>query len=262
MRLFSWSGWSALATAAIAGYLTNEVVHGDRGCEQVVPIIDFSEESEFVDRGIPGKLPTLPAEEIDLTCLPPRPPEEANRQTAEPPLADGPEIVRAIEYRPDPDPNQQPFPTDPKHPFTMLEPVLRRSPELPPPPSSIPYLCDDTPPPAALPVSEGEDAVNAYPVRQCSEPPAGPVWEAVSKFFTEATKWPSAHIEKRPALPGEESDWLWDARWQPMGNDEPDPINPNLGKPPTGVLPVIPEIPDRTPMPRGSGSRRPPAADG
>src|SRR5207249_2324224 len=27
MRLFSWSGWAALATAAVAGYLTSEAVH-------------------------------------------------------------------------------------------------------------------------------------------------------------------------------------------------------------------------------------------
>jgi hypothetical protein len=254
MRLFSWSGWAALATAAIAGYLTNEVVHGDRDCDHAPPIIDFSEESEFVDRGIPGKLPTLPAEEIDLTCLPQKPPEEINRQTAEPPLADGPDVLRAIEYRPDPDPNQ---------PFVTLGPVFKRSPELPPPPSSIPYLCDDTSPPAVLPMPEGEDAVNAYPVRQCTEPPTGPVWEAVSKFFTNTVRClPSAHIEKTPALPGEASEWRWDNCRRPMSFDEPDPTNPNLGKPPTGVLPVIPEIPDRTSGPSGSGMRHPPAADG
>jgi hypothetical protein len=253
MRLFSWSGWAALATAAVAGYLTSVAVHGDRGHKHALPIFDFAEESEFVDRGIPGKLPTLPAEEIDLTCLPQKPPEEINRQTAEPPLADGPEVVRASQYLPDGTIN--------------VETGIARTevPEMPVPPR-IPYLTDDDPPaPANLPitVSDGEDSVNAYPVRQCSGTPSGPIWEAVSRYFADAARClPAARIEKRPALPGDESDWLWDACWRPMGNDELDPINPNLGKPPTGVLPVIPEIPDRTPMPSGSGSRRPPTADG
>jgi len=254
MRLFSWSGWVALATAAVAGYLTSVAVHGDRGHEHALPIMDFAEESEFVDRGVPGKLPTLPAEDIDLTCLPQRPPEEINRQTAEPPLADGPDVLRAIEYRPDPDLNQ---------PSTILEPVFKRSPELQPPPSSIPHLTDDAPPPDILPMPDGEDAANAYPVRPCTEPPAGPVWEAVSKFFAEAARClPAAHIETPPAFPGEESGWRRDAHVRPHSADDIDFVNPNLGKPPTGVLPVIPEIPDPTPRPSGSGKRHPPTADG
>jgi hypothetical protein len=223
MRLNSWSGWAALATAAVVGYLTSEAVHGLRGRELAEPMIGFVEESEFVDRGVPGKLPTLPAEEIDLTCLQQNPPAEINRQTTEPPLADGPEVLRAIEYRPDPD---------------LVDTGVS---ELPPPPPRIPYLTDDYPPPAIPPMPAGDDAANAYPVRQCSDPPTGPIWEAVAKFFGDAAKsLPAAHV-----LPGDPLDNSWDARWLPMC--EPDATNPNLGKPPIGVMQPMPEIGGRYP---------------
>jgi len=255
MRLFSWTGWAALATAAVAGYLTSEAVHGDRGREHARSMIGFAEESEFVDRAIPGKLPTLPAEEIDLTCMPQRAPEEINRQTSEPPLADGPEVVRAartipegVEYWPDPG----------------STPVLVSGGFFePPPPLRIPYLIDDDFPPAVLPMPDGDDAANAYPVRQCIEPPAGPIWDAVSKYFGDAAKClPSAHIEKPPAEPDETRNSLRDARARPISSDEPDFTNPNLGKPPTGVLPEVREIPDPTPLPGKSGKRQPPTVDG
>lgn len=232
MRLFSCSGWAAIATAAVAGYLTSEAVHCVRSRQHAGPMIGFYEESDIVDRSVPGTLPTLPAEEIDLTCLPPKPPEEANRQTSEPPLADGPEVVRAIEYRPDPD---------------------VAGPELPPAPPRISYLTDDDPPPAVLPMPEGDDAANAYPARQCTEPPAGPVWDAVAKFFADAAKsQPAAHVDKLPALPGQEFNWLREVRWLPIC--EPDAINPNLGKPPTGEYQVTPEVGGRCPCCPEKGS--------
>jgi hypothetical protein len=247
MRLFSWAGWAALATAAVAGYLTNEAIHSDRARDHALPMIGFAEESEFVDRAAPGKLPTLPAEEIDLTCLQQKPPEEAKRQTSEPPLADGPDVLRAIEYRPDPD--------------VVAEHALPAEPELPPP-ARIPYLTDDTLP-AVLPMPEGEDSANAYPVRQCTEPPSGPVWDAVSKFFADAARMvPSGHIDSPPALPGEPPDRCRGACPRPTCPEDSDFINPNLGKPPTGVLPEIREIPDPTPQPGNPGSRQPPTADG
>jgi len=213
----------------VAGYLTSEAVHGIRAREHAPPTIDFAEESEFVDRVIPGRLPSLPAEEIDLTCLQQKLPEEINRQTSEPPLADGPEVVRAIEYRPDADVG------------------VPAGVELPAPPR-IPYLTDDaSQPPATLPMPEGDEAANAYPVRNCAEPPTGPVWDAVARFFGDAAKsLPAAHVETRPALPGEdESEGPWDAHSRPMC--EPDAINPNLGKPPVGVMQLMPEIGGRYP---------------
>jgi hypothetical protein len=128
----------------------------------------------------------------------------------------------------------------------------------------IPYLADDTaPPPAVLPIPDGDDAANAYPVRRCTDPPTGPVWDAVSKFFADAAKClPSAHIETPPAVPGDTSGRPRGSRERPSCGEEPDFINPNLGKPPTGVLPEIREIPDSTPIPGDSCKRQSPTAEG
>ena len=139
-----------------------------------------------------------------------------------------PDVVRAIEYRPD------------------TEFGVPSGPESSAPPR-IPYLTDDaSPPPAILPMPEGDDAANAYPVRDCAVPPTGPVWDAVARFFGDSAKSPpAARIETPPAIPGEEAERRWDDRSRPMC--EPDAINPNLGKPPTGVMQLMPEIGGRYP---------------
>src|SRR5439155_12752652 len=99
------------------------------------PMVGLVEESESAARAAPGTLPPLPAEEIDLTCLPARPPEELNRHTPEPPLADGPGVIRPVSRE---------VPAAPEE-----------GPELPPPPATLPML-HDAPPPAKLPMLSDE----------------------------------------------------------------------------------------------------------
>jgi hypothetical protein len=213
MRLFSWAGCAALATAAGIGYYTSEAAHCRRHPRPVTQVAGMAEESDAGATAAPGALPPLPAEEIDLTCLPMKMPEELYHHTSEPPLAVTPGEVRTVSF---------------EGPVAATE-----GPELPPAPT-MPHLTDDTPPPPArlpMAVDDAEPMAANYPVRQCSEP-TGPLWAAVHKFVADAAKiLPTAH-RTLPAK-ADDAEWLWDARWKPMCFDPFEDLPPE-NSPPAG----------------------------
>src|SRR5437868_787591 len=164
MRLFSWAGITALATAAGGGFLAGDAVH--RHDPVTIQVCDAAGELSEAPPVRPVLTPPQPLEEIDPAC-PPTLGTGFALQSPEPPLADEPAtgVVRPVNYEP---------------------PGWRDGSGLFAP---MPYLTDDPAPGLLPPVGDvpelAPDSVSG---------PDSPLFQAVRRFMDNAARLP-----ERPA---------------------------------------------------------------
>jgi hypothetical protein len=163
MRLFSWSGISALACAATGGFLAGEAVH-----RRDVAAIQLCEASGELCDAPPTRFnPPQPIEEIDLTC-PPMMVEAFAPQSMEPPLADAPaDAIRTVNFE---------LPAG-----SPVDPAARWY---------MPYLTDDGAPAPLPPLGEVPLLNPPTPMLSPTPDPSDPIYQAVKRFFDNAAILP------------------------------------------------------------------------
>jgi hypothetical protein len=237
MRLFSWSGVSALACAATGGFLAGEAVH--RHDAAVIQVCDAGGELCDVP---PTKLsPPQLIEEIDLTC-PPTLAEAFGPQSMEPPLADGPpDAIRTVNFE---------LPAGPPIDAEALP--------------FMPYLTDDGAPGPLPPLGDVPLLNPPTPVTPSTPDPSDPIYHAVKRFVDNAAKLPElprSEAQRKGVLENQtENERQIAAEWHRIRwEDPPSTMVPvhiatdkvPLGKPPVSEHPsaVTPEKPATPPAP-------------
>jgi hypothetical protein len=157
MRLLNWAGIASFGVAFAAGFAANEVAHrhtsvasqyvnagtGEELCDAVPPPVCLTAPLS----------PPQPVEEIDLTCQS----MAFGPQSTEPPLAGQPlGSIRTVSFE--------------------LPAGSPEGPDLPPIPSTMPYLTDD-PAPATLPPLGDVPPLTPVPESE------NPLLKAVKKYF-------------------------------------------------------------------------------
>jgi hypothetical protein len=244
MRLFGWPGISALACAAVGGFLAGEAVHSHDPA-----VLQICEGGELCD-ALPRSLsPPELVEQIEQAC-PPTLVEAFGPQSMEPPLADAPpDSIRTVNFE-----------------------LPAGAPVGPEPRPYMPYVTDDGAP-APFPALGDVPLLNPpMPMSPPVADPGNPIYQAVKRFMDYAVKPPerqSEEVRRKKALENQaENERQLAEEWRRIWRDDQPPTmvpahvvtdKVPIGKPPVSEHPstVTPEKPTTPPAKANTTEVRP-----